>query len=167
MQQLMIFRHARAVPWGTTPDDFSRSLQEIGTAQAQAVSDWVKDNIELPEMILCSPSQRTRETLQPLIESYDELESRTRFLPQIYGASVYTLVNVLDHAFAECDSVMVVGHNPGLEQILFESLSMPEGNKIKRLATGTLVVIDLDPDWAEGQGRGRIAHKIGGKKLLK
>lgn len=163
----MIFRHAKAVPWGSTPDDFSRSLQEIGIAHAQAVSDWVQDHIELPEMILCSPSQRTRETLQPLIESSDELESRTRFLPQIYGASVYTLVNVLDHAFAECDRVMVVGHNPGLEQILFESISMSEGNKIKRLATGTLVVIELDPDWAEGQGRGRIAHQIRGKKLLK
>lgn len=166
MQQLMIFRHAKAVPWGSTPDDFSRPLQDIGWTHARAVADWMAEHIEWPQMILCSPSQRTRETLQPVLETAEQLEQVTRFLPQIYGASVYTLVNVLDHAFAECDRVMVVGHNPGLEQIVFESLSMSEGNKIKRLPTGTLVVIDLEPDWAEAQGRGKIAHKVRGKKLV-
>ncbi len=166
MQQLMIFRHAKAVPWGSTPDDFSRPLQEIGNRHARAVADWIRDNTALPQMILCSPSQRTRETLQPLIEGSGELEAATRFLPQIYAASVYTLVNVLDHAFAESDRVMVVGHNPGLEQIIFETLSMSEARKINRLPTGTLVIIDLDPGWAEAQGSGTIAYRVRGKKLV-
>ena len=87
------------------------------------------------------------------------------FLPQIYGASAHALINILDHAFAECDRVMVVGHNPGLQQIVFETISMSEADKIRRLATGTLVVIDLDPDWATAQGQGKIAHKVRGKTL--
>ena len=161
----MIFRHAKAVPWGSTPDDFSRALSDIGNAHAQAVANWIRNEINAPEMILCSPSQRTRETIAPLIESSSEFEQGTRFLPQLYGASIYTLINILDHAFAECDSVMVVGHNPGLEQIVFEAIAMSEADKINRLATGTLVVIDFEQDWATAQGQGKIAHKVRGKKL--
>ena len=166
MQRLMIFRHAKAVPWGSMPDDFSRPLNDDGNQHAAAVANWIADNIEFPEMILCSPSQRTRETLKPLIQLAGDLEEKTRYLPQIYGASVGTLINVLDHAFAESDSVMVVGHNPGLEYMVFESIRESEYQKIKRLATGTLVVIDLDPDWAESMGHGTITHKVRGKKIL-
>lgn len=162
----MILRHARAVPWGSVPDDFSRPLNDDGILHAAAVAKWVQDNIELPEMILCSPSQRTRETLQPLVEKTSELEEKTRFLPQVYGASFGTLVNILDHAFAESDSVLMVGHNPGLEYVMFESIRESELQKIKRLATGTLVVIEFEPDWAEAMGRGIITHKVRGKQLL-
>lgn len=165
MQRLLIFRHAKAVPWGSTPDDFSRPLNEVGTVHARAVALWMQDNIVMPELVLCSPSQRTRETLQPLIESAGELERCTRFLPQIYGASVQTLINVLDHAYAECDSVMVVGHNPGLERLMFETIAVSEANSIRRLASGTLIVIELEPDWVEAQGQGKITHKVRGKKL--
>lgn len=166
MQTLMIFRHAKAVPWGSTPDDFSRPLNDLGTAHAQAVAEWIAHAVLLPECVLCSPSQRTRETLAPMIESTRALEGRTKFLPQLYGASERTLANVLDHAFAENDSVMVVGHNPGLEQLVFEATSGSQHEKIERLATGTLVVIGFDPDWAEAQGRGVIQHVVRGKKLL-
>ena len=166
MQRLMILRHAKAVPWGSMPDDFSRPLNDDGNLHAGAVASWIHENMELPAMILCSPSQRTRETLQPLIELADELEARTRFLPQIYGAALSTLTNILDHAFAESDSVLVVGHNPGLEYLVFESSRESEYHKIRRLATGTLVVIELEPGWAEGRGMGTIVHKVRGKKLL-
>jgi phosphohistidine phosphatase SixA len=165
MQRLLIFRHAKAVPWGSTPDDFSRPLNEIGTAHAKALARWMQDNIEMPDLVLCSPSQRTRETLQPLIETAGDLERCTRFLPQVYDASVQTLINVLDHAFAEYDSVMVVGHNPGLQQIVFETIARSEADKIKRLASGTLVEIEFESDWAEAQGQGKIAHIVGGKEI--
>ena len=166
MQTLMILRHAKAVPWGSTPDDFSRELNDDGLAHAAAVADWLHENIELPQLVLCSPAQRTRETLAPIIARSRALEQRTHFLPQLYGASVRTLVNVLDHAFAEADSVIVVGHNPGLEGLLFDSISATQRAGIQRLATGTLAVIGLDPDWAEAQGRGKILHKVRGKALL-
>jgi phosphohistidine phosphatase len=166
VQTLMILRHAKAVPWGSTPDDFSRPLNDLGIAHAGAVADWMEESLHAPEMILCSPSQRTRETLAPIVESTRELEKVTRFLPQLYGATLATLVNVLDHAFAEADSVLVVGHNPALEHLVFESIARSEQSGFNRLATGTLVVVGLDPDWAEAQGRGTIEHKVRGKKLL-
>lgn len=166
MQTLMILRHAKAVPYGSMPDDFSRPLNVDGTAHAREVADWIQENLASPEMVLCSPSQRTRETLAPLVETIAELEQRTRFLPQLYGASIRTLINVLDHAFAECDSALVVGHNPGLEELMFETTSPKESKDVKRLATGTLVVVELDPDWAEAQGRGKIAHMVRGKHLV-
>jgi phosphohistidine phosphatase len=162
----MILRHAKAVPWGSTSSDFSRPLNQAGTAHAEAVARWIDATLDFPGMVLCSPSQRTRETLAPIIESRAQMEQRTRFLPQLYGASFGTLVNILDHAFAEHDSVLVVGHNPGLEHLMFETIAQSQHDSIKRLATGTLVVIGLDPDWAEAQGQGKIEHNVRGKKLL-
>lgn len=167
MQTLMILRHAKAVPWGSMPDDFSRPLNEAGKGHARAVAQWMCEELDLPEAILCSPAQRTRETLAPLIASARELESRARFLPQLYGASLETLANVLDHAFAEHDSALVVGHNPGLEQLVFEAIAESQHGRIKRLATGTLVVVSLDPDWSQARGRGAIQHKVRGKKLIR
>ena len=166
MQSLMILRHAKAVPWDSMPDDFARPLSDIGEAHAEAVAAWMAGNIEPPEMILCSPSQRTRETLAPIIEGAREIEQRTRFLPQLYGASFGTLINVLDHAYAEADHVLIVGHNPGLEHLVFETIASSQRSRISRLPTGTLVVIEFEPDWAEAQGRGKIAHKVRGKKLV-
>ena len=166
MQRLMILRHAKAVPWGSTPNDFSRPLNDIGNAHAEAVAHWIDASLDFPDVVLCSPSQRTRETLAPIIDSRTPREQRTRFLPQLYGATFGTLINILDHAFAEHDSVLLVGHNPGLEHLVFETVARSGQAGFKRLATGTLVVVGLDPDWAEAQGQGQIEHIVRGKKLL-
>lgn len=165
MQQLMILRHAKAVPWRPGVDDFPRALSEAGAAHAQRVAHWMGRHLDPPETILCSPSQRTRETVAPLLCLQPDLETRTRFLPPIYGASLTTLTTMLDHAFAEVDRVLIVGHNPGFEDLAFDVLAPSERHKLSRLPTGTLLVIDLEPGWPDAAGQGRLAHKVRGKEL--
>ena len=165
MQQLMILRHAKAVPWQPGIEDFPRALNEAGRDHAARLAQWIRDHAQLPDNILCSPAQRTRETLAPLLALCPVLESRTSFVPQIYGASTRTLTGLLDRAFADGDRILIVGHNPGLEMLAFDMLAPSERRKMKRLPTGTLAVIDFLAGWPEDAGSGALRHAVRGKKL--
>jgi phosphohistidine phosphatase SixA len=165
MQELMILRHAKAVPWRPGVEDFPRALSTAGREHAERVAEWLCARPLQPEDILCSPAQRTRETLAPLLALRPQLESCTRFVPQIYGASSRTLSALLDHAFAERDRVMIVGHNPGFETLAFEVLASSERDKFERLPTGTLLVVEFENGWPDDCGRGKLTHFVRGKKL--
>ena len=165
MQRLLILRHAKAVPWQPGVEDFPRALSEAGRDHAARIAQWIGQHLEAPEEILCSPSQRTRETLAPLLAQQPELETRTSFLPQIYSASPRTLITLLDNAFSVSDSVLIVGHNPGFETLAFEVLAPSQRGRISRLATGTLLVVEFESGWAEDSGRGLLRHAVRGKKL--
>ena len=161
----MILRHAKAVPWYPGVDDFNRPLSDIGTGHARMVANWMCKQLEAPDSILCSPSQRTRQTLSPLLSRNTGLESVTSFEPGIYGASTSTLHSLLDFGFAEADRILMVGHNPGLAMLLFDVIAQSEYDKIRRLATGTLVVVNFKSGWNSGSGKGILLHNVRGKKL--
>ena len=165
MQRLMILRHAKAVPWSPGAEDFPRPLGKSGRADAARVAQGVCDHLQLPDDILCSPSQRTRETLAPLLALRPELESCTGFVPPIYGASIGTLTALLDRAFAERQCVLIVGHNPGIEALALDVVAPSERSRIGRLPTGTLVIVDFETEWPDGVGHGRLAHIVHGRKI--
>jgi phosphohistidine phosphatase SixA len=165
MQKLMILRHAKAVPWYPGVEDFNRPLSDIGTGHAGKVANWMCKRLDAPDSILCSPSQRTRETLSPLLSQNPGLESVTRYEPDFYGASTGALHAFLDLEFAESDRILIVGHNPGFEMLVFDVIAHSEYDKIRRLATGTLVVVDFESGWETGSGKGILRHKVRGKKL--
>ncbi|HLF31676.1 MAG TPA: histidine phosphatase family protein [Xanthomonadales bacterium] len=165
MQTLLILRHAKAVPWSPVKEDFPRKLSAAGTEQAKRIAQWTCQNLELPQSILCSPSQRTRETLAPLLFREPALEAVTHFLPQIYHATVNTLESLLDSAFAEAERVLMVGHNPGFEVLVGEVIHPRHYDQFSRLPTGTLVVVDFENGWAAGHQQGSLRHIIRGKDL--
>jgi len=165
MQQLMILRHAKAVPWRPGIEDFPRALSEAGREHAERVADWICGRRLLPEEILCSPAQRTRETLAPLLSMRPELDSCTGFIPQMYGASLDTLYTLLDSAFAANERVLIVGHNPGLENLAFDVIAPSGRRQLERLPTGTLLVVEFESGWPDDSGRGILAHIVRGKKL--
>jgi phosphohistidine phosphatase len=165
MQQLMILRHAKAEPWFPGVDDINRSLSDIGTEHAHKVADWINEHLKAPDSILCSPSQRTRETLSPLLYLNSDLEALVAYEPQIYGASTNRLISLLDFGFAGSDRILIVGHNPGFEMLAFEVIAPSQYDRIGRLPTGTLVVVDFESGWDSGTGKGVLRHKVRGKKL--
>jgi len=165
MQQLMILRHAKAVPWTPAAEDFPRKLTPAGRQHAHRLARWICDNLELPQTILCSPSQRTRETLAPLLSLAPGLEAVTHFVPQIYNATASTLESLLDSAFAETDRVLIVGHNPGFESLTGDVIHPRHYDEFTRLATGTLAVVEFKHGWSAGHERGRLRHLVRGKNL--
>jgi phosphohistidine phosphatase SixA len=165
MQQLLILRHAKAVPWSPAAEDFPRKLTHAGREHAQKVATWMDENLDPPETILCSPSQRTRETLTPILASRPELESVVHFVPQLYHATSSTIESLLDSAFAKANRVLIVGHNPGFESLAAEVIHPRHHQHFVQLPTGTLVVVEFSEGWAAGHDRGILRHIVRGKEL--
>ncbi len=160
MQQLRILRHAEAGPWSPDIEDFPRNLLAVGTLQAQKVASWMLDKLEPPQRILCSPAQRTRETLAPLLALQPVLESITHFVPQIYNAPVSTLEHLLDSAFSEVDRVLIIGHNPGCDQLAHNVIHPRHYDDFQHLSPCTLVVVDFEQDWLSNHERGLLSHRV-------
>jgi phosphohistidine phosphatase len=73
----------------------------------------------LPDLVLASSSVRTRETVERLKKGAGSL-SRVEYVPELYLAAPKTLIAVLAARGGEADLVMLVGHNPGLEELVTE-----------------------------------------------
>lgn len=165
MQQLLILRHAKAVTWSPATEDFPRKLTGAGREHARNVATWLNDNLEPPETILCSPSQRTRETLAPILSLQPELEAVVHFLPQLYHATSSTIEELLDSAFSKANRVLIIGHNPGFESLASNVIHPRHHQQFVQLPTGTLVVVDFAEGWSSGHDKGILRHIIRGKEL--
>jgi phosphohistidine phosphatase len=150
-QTLMLLRHAKAVPWGYEVNDFGRVLAGRGRRHAQALSRWAAANVQPPEMVLCSSSARTVETLEPFITAWPELAGCTHYLDDLYHASAGSLHHQASKALAECNSLLMVGHNPGFESLVLNLLDREAGHGINNMATGTLAVLGFPAGFAAGE----------------
>lgn len=118
MKDLLILRHAKSDWYSDAPTDFERPLNARGQKSATLVGQWLADNAPRPERIISSPSERTRQTLFrvcPLIGFAPEV---ILWDNRIYEASLADLLDVVTELPAEQNCVMVVGHNPGLEELV-------------------------------------------------
>ncbi|CAH0183571.1 SixA phosphatase family protein [Stenotrophomonas lactitubi] len=115
MRELILLRHAHAEPVTTGQADLDRPLSPVGLAEAEAAGKWLKENNLLPDCVLCSPSRRTRETLEAVMAAIGYVEKRLE--DRIYEATPGTLAALVDER-RDLDRVLIVGHNPGLEQLV-------------------------------------------------
>ncbi|TFZ47908.1 histidine phosphatase family protein [Stenotrophomonas maltophilia] len=115
MRELILLRHAHAEPAVSGQADLDRPLSPVGLAEAEAAGKWLKENNLLPDCVLCSPSRRTRETLEGVMAAIGYVEKRLE--DRIYEATPGTLAMLVDER-RDLDRVLVVGHNPGLEQLV-------------------------------------------------
>jgi phosphohistidine phosphatase SixA len=112
-REIVILRHAQAQPAGAGESDASRELSAHGRAEAQAVQRWFAEHQLAFDLALCSPAVRARQTLDLALGGGAE----TRIEPRIYEATPGALIDVLDAARG-AGRVLLVGHNPGLEQLV-------------------------------------------------
>ena len=115
MRELILLRHAHAELPRTGQADFDRPLSDEGLAEADAVAAWLRDKSLLPDLVLCSPARRARETLDAVTQVVGELDKRLE--ASIYEATAGTLAGLVD-SHRQADRLLLVGHNPGLERLL-------------------------------------------------
>ena len=115
MRELILLRHAHAEPAVSGQADLDRPLSPVGLAEAEAAGKWLKENNLLPDCVMCSPSRRTRETLEAVMTAIGFVEKRLE--DRIYEATPGTLAALVDER-RDLDRVLIVGHNPGLEQLV-------------------------------------------------
>ena len=114
MRELILLRHAHAEPAAQGQADLDRPLSAEGLAEAEAAGRWLAANKLVPDCVLCSPSRRTRETLEAVLAAIGYVDQRIE--PSIYEATPGTLIALAD-LHVDAERLMLVGHNPGLERL--------------------------------------------------
>ncbi|MFT3761339.1 MAG: histidine phosphatase family protein [Pseudoxanthomonas sp.] len=115
MRELILLRHAHAEPAQPGQADLDRPLSPTGLAEAEAAGRWLAEKGLLPDRVLCSPARRTRETLEAVLQAIGYVEQR--LVEAIYEATPGTLAGLADDD-CEAGRLLLVGHNPGLEQLV-------------------------------------------------
>ena len=151
---LLILRHGKAEFSSTDGQDISRVLAERGHKEAKLMGKVLRKGGMIPQRILCSPATRTRETTESLVT---KLKQTPEVVVEagIYNANVGELVHILRQQ-QDAISLMIVGHNPGLEELVSRLISPSEPPTIQ-LPTCGLARIDFEfeqwSDIVENPGR--------------
>ena len=153
MRELILLRHAHAEAAGAGQADMDRPLSRQGIAEAEAAGRWLKEHGYLPDRVLVSPSRRTRETLEEVLRVLGYVEQRQE--QRIYEATPGTLMQVADE-LRDIARVMLVGHNPGLEQMA-ALLSSGQSGEFRGMPAGAIAVLHLPADAMLEPGVAKLA----------
>ena len=151
---LLVLRHGKS-DWTTGHEDFHRPLVSRGHLGSQKMGAWIKARKLLPDAVLSSPAERARATTVAACEAMGIPLNKVRWDERIYGAPVEDLLAALAECPKSARRVMLVGHNPGLEELVeylaAGQLEIPADGKV--LPTSALAQLTMLEDWQK-LGRG-------------
>ncbi|MFJ5708619.1 SixA phosphatase family protein [Streptomyces sp. NPDC093105] len=158
--RLLLVRHAKAVRKDRRVDDFDRELSKRGRGDAPRTGHWLADCGLTPDLVLCSPSHRTRQTWRLAAPALDDPP------PVVYDERLYRtppgeLVSVLAERSRGLRVVVLVGHNPGIHQLAAGLSGSGPPELLRRVREGFptsgVVLIELPGGWESlSPGSGRV-----------
>lgn len=155
MKTLIIVRHAKAVAHDAVPTDYERTLAPRGHRDAQQMAQHVCQNGPQPDLLLVSTSMRTTQTAAYFIDAWKLTEDQVVPEPRVYNASLHILTSLLPALPESASCVAIVGHNPGVSELV-EYLA---SGHIGSMPTSAVAVVDMlhAETWDEvAAGTGRI-----------
>ncbi|MEO7256277.1 MAG: histidine phosphatase family protein, partial [Sphingomicrobium sp.] len=166
MKSLFVLRHAAATGPLSAPSDFDRPLSARGQAQAADLGRTIRARDLEFGAIIASPARRVVDSVAGLGEV--RAASAPAFDPRLYLASSATLLEVIRDTADGVDQLLVVGHNPGIPELLLDlAADDPDGHRHAveaRYPTATLAELELGIEkWRElGLSTGRIVSLLRG-----
>jgi phosphohistidine phosphatase len=144
MKRLLILRHAKSSWKEPGLDDHERPLNKRGKRDAPRMGRLLKDEDLLPDLILSSTAARARATAEMVVDA-SRYKGPLVFTPDLYEAVPQAYVNALRGLDDQVESAMVIGHNPGVQQLL-RTLTGTEPT----LPTAALAKVELEiSTWSE------------------
>jgi len=145
---LLLLRHAKSSWVDPTLPDHDRPLASRGRRDAKRIAKHLAALEFEPELVLCSSAVRTRETLELVRPALGN--SKVLFEDGLYGASSDELLARIRVVPDAVGSVMLIGHNPGLEQLAL--LLASSGDELRRLETkfptAALATLAVETTWS-------------------
>lgn len=141
MSTLILLRHGKS-DWSGGEPDHLRPLARRGRRQVPVTGRWLADNVDVIDLAVVSPAERTRETWR-LAAAELAVPPPVREDDRVYAGSAPSLLGVLRELPEELATVVLVGHNPGLEDLV----STLTGCRVP-MPTSALAVIDLSAPWS-------------------
>jgi len=144
-RRLVLLRHAKS-EWPEGVPDHERPLAKRGRRDAPSAGRWLRRNGYLPDVVVCSDAERTRQTWDLAAGKLGGTPV-VRFEPRAYGASAMTLLYLARELPAECRTALLIAHNPGISE-LAASLVGTSGGGIS-FPTAGVAVLEFDGDWTD------------------
>jgi phosphohistidine phosphatase len=173
MLRLMLLRHAKSSWTDPGLDDRQRPLSPRGEKAAPAMGTFMRRRELIPDLVLCSPARRARETWRLMAKEVPEAP-----VPSVEEA-VYDfgnggrLLEAVRRRGDKARSVLVVGHNPSIERLALRLVKDSDPDLVARMThkypTGALAVIDFAaPNWRDiGETAGKLASFTRPKDVMK
>ena len=166
---LYIMRHAKSDWSDLDTTDFDRPINKRGRKNAKQIGLWMLCNNRIPDIIISSPAHRARQTTELVTEQFNSAGSvDVLYDNDLYLASLDTLIECIEIYKNDLNSLMLVAHNPGLEQLV-EYLSSKTVNPEpsgKTMTTANLVIFEYpDSNFDPGLDKGELIEFIKPKEL--
>ncbi|HSB10127.1 MAG TPA: histidine phosphatase family protein [Blastocatellia bacterium] len=161
MKTLLLLRHAKSSWDNPGIRDFDRPLAPRGERDAPRIGKALRKRGVTPEVVVSSPAARAKATIRAVMKAA-KLGVEPRFDESIYGASTPELMGMIRRLPAEASCVLIVGHNPGFEDLVERLTGSNE-----RMPTAALACIQLPIDhWDDVEDRkGKLAWLLTPKQL--
>ena len=159
MKQLLLMRHAAAAGKGVGGGDRDRPLTPEGERAARLLGHRLKSNGISPDYVACSPARRARETLDEITEALDALPP-AEFDETLYLADSHTVLAHLRGVPPETSCLLLIGHNPGLEELV-RALAGENTAVQSGLPAAGLAIFQVSGAWAQlSQASARLTSFI-------
>ncbi len=161
MKTLALFRHAKSDWSDARARDFDRPLNARGHRGAKAMGAYIRETGRTFDRMIASPAVRAAETVEEASKAWG-CTFKVEWDRRIYLASSATLIDLLKEIEGDPSSILMIGHNPGLEDLIFDLVPDDGSSPLRDLVeekfpTATFAVLELDidrwPDLAERSAR--------------
>lgn len=166
MHRLLLLRHAKS-DWSTSGQpDRARPLNARGEAAARLMGGYMAHHRLIPDRVLCSPSQRTRETWDVVSSQWEDAAVDVVWEDGLYVAPAQTILSIIQSQDDSPRTLLVIGHNPGLQEAADLLIAAGDVTLRERLRekfpTSALAVIDFAVDrWSRVHERsGRLDRYV-------
>ena len=171
MRKVILLRHGKSSWDDPSLDDHDRPLNERGKTAAPLIGRWLAERGHVPDTVLCSSSERTRETVRRMREVLPGLPEPL-VERELYHASPERMRDRLALLPEACRTVMLAGHNPGLASLVRKMSDGREKRRCRRayehFPTGAAAVLELDlENWSDIDcARARFVYFAAPRELL-
>jgi phosphohistidine phosphatase len=157
LKRLLLIRHAKSSWDDPALADHERPLAPRGQKAAERIAQHLGGSEATIDLVLCSSSRRTRETLEHLSSAFGDAEVHVE--DGLYGASAGDLLDRLHEVADAVGGVAVIAHNPGIQDLTIELArdGRHVGRALKKFPTAAVAVLEFDATWSElADGRARL-----------
>ncbi|MET9296351.1 histidine phosphatase family protein [Streptomyces sp. NPDC003077] len=158
-RRIVLLRHAKA-EWSQS-SDHERPLAERGRKDAPVAGRRLAESGIVPDLTLCSTADRTRETWKLFVHELPQ-RPKTVYEERLYEASLGELIALVNETSDEVNTLMLVGHNPGMHALADALAGEAEGDLLPRMnrsgfPTSALAVLTFNGSWKSVEhGVGRL-----------
>lgn len=167
MKELYLVRHAKSDWSSPASTDFARPLNKRGSKDAKRIGKKIAELNWIPQRIISSTAERATQTCQIICKHAKIDTNIVEWKAEVYEANVITLLEVIAATPDSIDSLMLLGHNPGLEWLLLDLCDdVPAQEDGKIITTANVVKVNLQDAWSDLQANsGELVDLIRPKTL--